>query len=362
MISSEVQRTLVKSPPELWAELSDPAALARHLGELGDIRITRVEPEKLVEWEAEGTTGTVAIKPSGWGTKVTLSVNRELAAADSESSEDPEGSADDGDDTAKARALPDLSSTAPTDAHPESPLIEAQEPSADAAGGQIAVELDLWASQGAEGAETSMITAAERFAHDDPEPLLGSRLIADPAAEGLDVANEPRTVEPIPVPVEPPPVPSEPRRGLLARLFGRRRKQTQSAQPPATEEPIAITTPDPTPTTSDAGPSSELPTLSPAALPASPSLIAAEDAQPPAEDLSNGVDLTVESQPAPVAAEQEDVATGEESPERAASEPAVDLAVELRQAEEAASEEVTAVLRGVLDRLGAAHHRPFSRS
>ncbi len=63
MISSEVQRTLVKSPPELWAELSDPAALARHLGELGEIRITRTEPEKLVEWEAEGTRGTVAMKP-----------------------------------------------------------------------------------------------------------------------------------------------------------------------------------------------------------------------------------------------------------------------------------------------------------
>ena len=52
MVSSEVQRTLVKSPPELWAELSDPDALARHLGELGEIRITRVEPEENVEWEA----------------------------------------------------------------------------------------------------------------------------------------------------------------------------------------------------------------------------------------------------------------------------------------------------------------------
>ena len=55
MISSEVQRTLVKSPPELWAELSDPDALARHLSELGEIRITRVEPEEKVEWEAAGT-------------------------------------------------------------------------------------------------------------------------------------------------------------------------------------------------------------------------------------------------------------------------------------------------------------------
>jgi hypothetical protein len=44
MSSTEVQRTLVKSPPELWAELGDPASLARHLGELGEIRVTRVEP------------------------------------------------------------------------------------------------------------------------------------------------------------------------------------------------------------------------------------------------------------------------------------------------------------------------------
>src|SRR5271167_4103990 len=81
MISSEVQRTLVKSPPELWAELSDPEALTRHLGELGEIRITRAEPEKLVEWEAEAASGRVEIKASGWGTKVTLSASRELAPA-----------------------------------------------------------------------------------------------------------------------------------------------------------------------------------------------------------------------------------------------------------------------------------------
>src|ERR1700730_12105794 len=78
MISTEVQRTLVKSPPELWAELSDPASLARHLGELGDVRITRTEPEKTVEWQAEKTSGTVQIKPSGWGTRVTLTAGREV--------------------------------------------------------------------------------------------------------------------------------------------------------------------------------------------------------------------------------------------------------------------------------------------
>jgi hypothetical protein len=80
MISSEVQRTLVKSPPELWAELSDPTSLARHLGELGEIRITRIEPEKLVEWEATDASGKVLLKQSGWGTKVTLTATREVAA------------------------------------------------------------------------------------------------------------------------------------------------------------------------------------------------------------------------------------------------------------------------------------------
>ncbi len=77
MPSVEAQRTLVKSPPELWAELSDPISLARHLGEFGEIRIARVEAETSVEWEAESASGTVELKPSGWGTKVTLTVARE---------------------------------------------------------------------------------------------------------------------------------------------------------------------------------------------------------------------------------------------------------------------------------------------
>jgi hypothetical protein len=80
-VSSEVQRTLVKSPPELWTELSDPAALARHLGELGEIRIVATEPDRAVDWEATATDGARAsgraeIEPSGWGTRVTLTVSR----------------------------------------------------------------------------------------------------------------------------------------------------------------------------------------------------------------------------------------------------------------------------------------------
>jgi hypothetical protein len=66
------KRTLVKSPPELWSELSEVERLARHLGAFGEIRITRLEPEHTVAWEGEAASGTVMIEPSGWGTKVTL--------------------------------------------------------------------------------------------------------------------------------------------------------------------------------------------------------------------------------------------------------------------------------------------------
>jgi hypothetical protein len=72
------KRTLVKSPPELWAEVSDLEALAKHLGEFGEIRITRLEPETTVVWEGDRACGTVKLEASGWGTKVTLTA--ELAA------------------------------------------------------------------------------------------------------------------------------------------------------------------------------------------------------------------------------------------------------------------------------------------
>lgn len=72
MSDQTAQRTLVKSPPELWAEVSDVESLARHLGEFGEIRITRVEPETIVVWEGERASGTVELEPCGWGTKVTL--------------------------------------------------------------------------------------------------------------------------------------------------------------------------------------------------------------------------------------------------------------------------------------------------
>lgn len=67
MSEIEVSRTLVKSPPELWTELSNVASLGRHLNPLGEIRITRLVPETTVAWEGERVSGTVRLEPSGSG-------------------------------------------------------------------------------------------------------------------------------------------------------------------------------------------------------------------------------------------------------------------------------------------------------
>src|SRR4029453_7729207 len=78
------KRTLVKSPPELWEELSAVEGLTKHLGAFGEIKITRLEPEHTVAWEGEHASGTVSIEPSGWGTKVTLHAELQEGAAEPE--------------------------------------------------------------------------------------------------------------------------------------------------------------------------------------------------------------------------------------------------------------------------------------
>src|ERR1700745_2626497 len=85
----EASRTLVKSPPELWAECSDAASLARHLGEFGEIKITRLEPETAVAWEGERASGTVRIEPSAWGTRVTLTAQTMDEAIEEVADDDP---------------------------------------------------------------------------------------------------------------------------------------------------------------------------------------------------------------------------------------------------------------------------------
>ena len=77
MASVEVSRTLVKSPPELWAELHGD-----RLEEAVGGRITdSSEQDRTLTWSAEGTKGTVQLEPSSWGTKVTLTAEVEEQVA-----------------------------------------------------------------------------------------------------------------------------------------------------------------------------------------------------------------------------------------------------------------------------------------
>ena len=68
MATYEVSRTLVKSPPELWAELEG----ARLGDSLGAKSVKTTEPERELAWEADGAAGLARLEPSSWGTKVTL--------------------------------------------------------------------------------------------------------------------------------------------------------------------------------------------------------------------------------------------------------------------------------------------------
>jgi hypothetical protein len=64
----EISRTLVKSPPELWAELEG----ARFEAAVGARTVRTTEPERELAWEGDGAAGLARLEPSSWGTKVTL--------------------------------------------------------------------------------------------------------------------------------------------------------------------------------------------------------------------------------------------------------------------------------------------------
>jgi hypothetical protein len=390
MISSEVQRTLVKSPPELWTELSDPEALARHLGELGEIKITRTEPETLVEWEAEGTTGTVAIKASGWGTKVTLTVNRELPApeaAEPSTLEETESAVVEEEKEKKEdEEVQYLGPMAPEGAAAPTTEIEA----APAEEGEAAAATEIEAApadegeaappedEGAPACEGDAPTAEARpapateaarraagwpSAGEETGPAIESDLRAAESGEPLEDGLPEWRAEVEPWAGHAPGAATaqasperEPRRGFLARLFGKRRRATPvgAAQPFYTAEPDpeAAQSQDPALELSEQHLARQEPVL---------------DDEPTAEEeslLEPELEPTAEEEP-PAEAGLEPIADQEPLAE-AATEPQQqqgdDLAAELKAAEEIAAEQVTAVLTGVLDRLGAAHHRPFSRA
>ncbi|MGI9080818.1 MAG: hypothetical protein ACR2FZ_00865 [Thermoleophilaceae bacterium] len=270
MANLTAKRTLVKSPPELWTELSELEALARHLGEFGEIRITRVEPERTVAWEGECVRGTVELEASGWGTKVTLTA----AVTESEAPVEP--------------------------------------------------------AQSGLGADVS-VPEPEAAALEPPAAVPRASV---PRASVPEVETAASVPEPPPPRWEPPRTPRPappPRRGFLSRMFGRR---------PAVPEPNR-------PVTRRA-----------LEYPRRP---APEMGRRPEPQLSPRPGLVRQTpEPAPV---PEFVAVRDQPEARPEPEPrprAADTGAQ-RKPTALDAEGALAVLEGVLDTLGSAHHRPFSR-
>ena len=184
------QRTLVKSPPELWAELSDIEGLARHLGEFGEIRITRTDPETTVAWEGELARGTVELEASGWGTRVTLTAE----PVEVEPEPEPEPVAVEPEPEPEPAAV-----------EPEPVVVVVAEPEPEPA-------------------------AVEPEPEPEPEPVA-----VEPDPEPL-VDLEQATVVSAAIKLEP-----EPKKlGFFARLFGRKAKPAPPPEPVVEPEPEIV--------------------------------------------------------------------------------------------------------------------------
>jgi uncharacterized protein YndB with AHSA1/START domain len=73
------ERTLVKSPPELWELVDDPDLMLRWTAEIcggspeAGVETTEREPERRLEWRrGEGPRISLTLAEKGWGTKVSI--------------------------------------------------------------------------------------------------------------------------------------------------------------------------------------------------------------------------------------------------------------------------------------------------
>jgi hypothetical protein len=322
----QARRTLVKSAPELWAELSDAEALGRRLEPLGEIRITRLEPQTTVAWEGERARGTVTIEPTGLGTRVTLVAE----------SSQPE----------PAPAQPPSPAAAeppsPPEPEPERRFAEPRERPPDVA---PTYALPSWPS------------AAEPEVEPKPEPEPEAEAEAELQPE--DAPPEPLTAAALGHGFEVPPAEPPPSRptgpwSLIQRLTRRRRwdagpQVPEGAEPVASEPPAAEHAPDP-PLDPTPDRSPEPPAAPPPAEPPEP---AAEAAEPRLAPVTHPPGPVEELDPVdePTVVDQRSVfdEPAREDDEAEADVPGLD------------AEELDGLLAGVLEDLGAAHHRPFSR-
>jgi hypothetical protein len=294
MPEPRAQRTLVKSPPEIWAEVSDVSTLARHLGEFGEIRITRLEAETTVVWEGDRARGTVELEASGWGTKVTI--------------------------TAEAIATDDA----------EGEVVEAE---AEVAAEEVTAEIVVEEDPPAEAEVVEEIAAEEAVAEEAvAEEAVAEEAVAEEAVaeEVVEKEAEPIEAEAEPVIATEAPVPA-PRRGFFARLR-RRRAPEPVADQPAIAPPAVVEIPEPAAIEPDPEP-----------VAIEPEIVPTVAAPEPVAEIADAIEVV----------EVPEIAEPELDGEITASATAATAAFD--------PERVEAVLVGVLDDLGAAHHRPFSR-
>ncbi len=226
MTEHQSSRTLVKSAPELWAECSDAASLARHLGAFGEIRITKLEPEIAVAWEGAAASGTVKLETAGWGTRVTLTVKEEARPAEPE----PEPVAEPEPEPVAAEPEPEpVAEPEPVSVSAEPALVEEPEPEAiEPEPEQLAIQPVPRAGMFARfrlafrrkpvpvGAPDEEETELEPVLAEELEPVaIEPEPEPEPAAAELEpepVAEAPAEPEPEPEPVavEPEPVAVEP--------------------------------------------------------------------------------------------------------------------------------------------------------
>jgi hypothetical protein len=74
----ELERRLVKSPPEVWHELASSNRLSSRLG---DVRVTLVDPPHMLIWHAPGASGLIRLESLGWGTKIRVQGDTDRAPA-----------------------------------------------------------------------------------------------------------------------------------------------------------------------------------------------------------------------------------------------------------------------------------------
>ena len=310
MSESKASRTLLKSPPELWSEVSTATSLQRHMDQFGEIRITKLEPETAVAWEGEHARGTITLEVSGWGTRVSLTAE---AVSTGAADEPPPEEADQPDNEPVDRVEPEPAALAEPAAVVEPAALVEPEPRGERVGPEPAENLDPPRETEVETPDPTISLERDALHASMQKPRWAQR-VARALRRWFTAAPE-EGADSIIRPAAPAPAPAPPTSFLAA--------PAPEPDPPT----AAASTPEPDPPTAAAS--------------------------TPEPDPPTAAGSTPE--PAPVVPE----------PERPAIPPSPILAPAAKPAQEPSSQlddAPAAALDATLESLGQAHHRPFSRA